>query len=45
MNVEGRKERIEGLKTVMGNSDVTTSEQFRLVLEAYEIEANYGTSF
>ncbi|WDE03557.1 DUF3450 domain-containing protein [Thalassomonas viridans] len=45
MNLERRKERIEGLKTVMGNSDVTTSEQFRLVLEAYEIEANYGTIF
>ena len=45
MNLEGRKERIEGLKAVMGNSDVTTSEQFRLVLEAYEIEANYGTIF
>ncbi len=45
MNIEGRKERIENLRTVMGNSNVTTSEQFRLVLEAYEIEANYGTAF
>ena len=45
MNVVRRKERIEGLRTVMGDSDVTTSEQFRLVLEAYEIEASYGTIF
>lgn len=45
MNMETRKERIENLRTVMGNSNVTTSEQFRLVLEAYEIEANYGTAF
>lgn len=45
MNIENRKERIEGLRTVMGDSNVTTSEQFRLVLEAYEIEANYGTAF
>jgi len=45
MNLEGRQERIEGLRTVMTDSNVTTSEQFRLVLEAYEIEANYGTAF
>jgi hypothetical protein len=29
----------------MGDSNVSVSEQFRLVLEAYEIEANYGTVF
>jgi regulator of replication initiation timing len=45
MNLERRKERIEGLRTVMADSNVTTSEQFRLVLEAYEIEASYGTVF
>ena len=45
MNVEGRKERIATLRDVMNDSNVTTSEQFRLVLEAYEIEANYGTVF
>jgi len=45
MNVERRKERIEGLRTVMADSDVTTSEQFRVVLEAYEIEAGYGNIF
>jgi len=45
MNLERRKERIAGLRDVMDDSNVTTSEQFRLVLEAYEIEANYGTIF
>ncbi len=45
MNIDGRKERIENLRTLMSDSNVTTSEQFRLVLEAYEIEANYGTAF
>jgi len=45
MNIERRKERIAGLRTVMNDSNVTTSEQFRLVLEAYEIEAGYGTIF
>lgn len=45
MNIEARRERIQGLRDVMGNSNVSVSEQFRLVLEAYEIEANYGTIF
>jgi len=45
MNIESRKERIAGLRDVMGDSNVSVSEQFRLVLEAYEIEANYGTVF
>ncbi len=45
MNIERRKERVANLRDVMSNSNVTTSEQFRLVLEAYEIEAGYGTIF
>jgi regulator of replication initiation timing len=45
MNIERRKKRIANLRDVMTNSNVTTSEQFRLVLEAYEIEAGYGTVF
>ena len=45
VNIDARKERIAGLRNVMGDSDVSVSEQFRLVLEAYEIEANYGTVF
>jgi len=45
MKIDSRKERIAGLRNVMGDSNVSVSEQFRLVLEAYEIEANYGTVF
>jgi len=45
MNIDARKQRLAGLRTVMGDSNVSVSEQFRLVLEAYEIEANYGTVF
>lgn len=45
MNLERRQERVEGLREIMDNADVTTSEKFRLVLEAYEIEASYGTIF
>ena len=45
MNIDNRKERIANLRDVMNDSNVNTSEQFRLVLEAYEIEASYGTIF
>lgn len=45
MNIERRKARLANLRDVMDDSNVTTSEQFRLVLEAYEIEAGYGTVF
>jgi len=45
MNIERRQERVANLRSVMDDSNVTVSEQFRLVLEAYEIEASYGTVF
>lgn len=45
MNIERRQARVANLRDVMDDSNVTTSEQFRLVLEAYEIEAGYGTIF
>ena len=45
MNIESRQDRVANLRELMNNSNVTTSEQFRLVLEAYEIEAGYGTAF
>ena len=45
MNLEARQERVANLRGVMDDSNVTTSEQFRLVLEAYEIEAGYGSVF
>ena len=45
MNIDRRKERVAKLREIMTDSNVTTSEQFRLVLEAYEIEASYGGIF
>ena len=41
---EQRKARIARLKEMMGRSNVTTSEQFRQVLEAYSIELDYGNT-
>lgn len=45
MNLERRSDRVENLRTIMADSSVSTSEQFRVVLEAYEIEASYGNIF
>ena len=45
IKIESRRERVQRLRDIMDDSDVPVAEQFRLVLEAYEIEANYGTVF
>lgn len=42
INLEERKERVQRLRDVMQNSNVTVSEQFRQVLEAYHTENEYG---
>ncbi|WP_299072577.1 DUF3450 domain-containing protein [uncultured Paraglaciecola sp.] len=42
INLDERRERVERLRDVMANSNVTTSEQFRQVIEAYQIENQYG---
>lgn len=42
INLEERHARVERLRDVMANSNVTTSEQFRQVIEAYQIENEYG---
>ncbi len=39
-----RTERINGLKEIMERSDVSVAEKFRKVMEAYQIENDYGTS-
>lgn len=44
INYEERKERIERLRDIMANSNVTVSERFRQVVEAYQVELEYGAS-
>ena len=39
---EERGERLQRLRAMMERSDVTAAEKFRLVLEAYQIEGEYG---
>ncbi|MCM2679822.1 DUF3450 domain-containing protein [Echinimonas agarilytica] len=43
INMDERLKRIAKLREVMSQSNVTTSEQYRLVLEAYMVENEYGT--
>ncbi len=42
--MEERTERINTLKDTMERSDVSVAEKFRKVMEAYQIENEYGTS-
>jgi hypothetical protein len=39
-----RQERVGGLKETMSRSDVSVAEKFRKVMEAYQIELDYGSS-
>jgi len=39
-----RSDRIGALESIMERSDVTVAEKFRKVMEAYQIENDYGTS-
>ena len=40
--LEERTKRVANLRALMERSDVTAAEQFRRVLEAYQIEMDYG---
>ena len=40
--LEERKERVERLRGMMERSDVSAAEKFRRVIEAYQIENDYG---
>ncbi len=42
--MEERTKRVDDLKDIMERSDVTVAEKFRKVMEAYQIENDYGTS-
>ena len=37
-----RTERVDNLKSIMDRGDISTSEKFRKVTEAYQIESDYG---
>jgi hypothetical protein len=39
---EERKKRVAELKKIMNRADVSTSEKFRRILEAYQVENEYG---
>lgn len=37
-----RRKRIDGLKTLLDRADVTVSEKYRRIMEAYQVEMEYG---
>jgi hypothetical protein len=44
IDLANRLARIDRLRAVLGNSAVNTSEMYRLVIEAYQIEKDLGTA-
>ncbi len=42
--MDERSNRIDNLKAIMQRSDVSVAEKFRKVMEAYQIENDYGSS-
>lgn len=40
-----RVARVENLRAVLGRADVPISEKYRLILEAYQFELEYGNTF
>jgi hypothetical protein len=42
--MEERTNRVQELQNIMERSDVSVAEKFRKVMEAYQIEMDYGTS-
>lgn len=40
--IEERTRRVQNLKQMMARADVSTSEKYRRILEAYQIEMEYG---
>lgn len=40
--IRERSSRVNNLKNIMARADVTISEKYRLILEAYQIELEYG---
>jgi len=42
--LEERSKRVDNLKSLMSRSDVSVAEKFRKVMEAYQIELDFGSS-
>jgi hypothetical protein len=42
--LDERTRRVENLKALMPRADIAISEKYRLILEAYQIELDYGNS-
>jgi hypothetical protein len=42
--MDERTDRVDNLKEIMSRSDVSVAEKFRKVMEAYQIENDYGTT-
>ncbi|NKF51802.1 DUF3450 domain-containing protein [Shewanella sp. WXL01] len=42
-NLETRQERVQRLKDILNTAEVTLAEKYRLILDAYNIEREYGT--
>jgi hypothetical protein len=40
--VDERRDRVKRLKDMMGRADVTISEKYRRIIEAYQVEMDYG---
>jgi hypothetical protein len=40
--LDERRKRVDTLKQMMGRADVTVSEKYRRIIEAYQIETDYG---
>lgn len=43
VRLESRQQRLAALKTLMGRADISEAEKYRRILEAYQIELDYGS--
>lgn len=44
LNLEVRTKRVEDLKKLLNTAEVTLAEKYRLILDAYSIERDYGSA-
>ncbi|WP_017026042.1 DUF3450 domain-containing protein [Vibrio rumoiensis] len=43
VRLDSREKRLDDLKTLMGRADISDAEKYRRILEAYQIELDYGS--